>query len=331
MTIRRSFSFRFPLIVLFALAVAVASCSEKGKTAAAKLKPGDPGVIAHLGDRYVIDQARFDAIQKELPAEAKASYSKRGSDAFLNDYLDRQLLVLEAEDRGLENDPAVAAKLEMSRGTILVQAVVEKFPEETIPEAEAKAYFLAHPAEFQHPETLTIRQIAVTPRKEEEVMNTDKDDAVDEATAKKKIEILAKRVKAGEDFVTLARRFGEDQSAQNGGLLRPFTLDTMPKAFADAVRDLRAGDTTGVVKSQFGYHVIRLEDRRGSAMPKFEDIKAVVVRTILERDPERQKKMFETRLAALKAKYPVSTTKPQPAGGSATASSASAAGTAQGK
>ena len=54
-----------------------------------KLKPSDPGVIANLGDRYVIDKPRFEAIQKELPAETKASYARRGGDAFLNDYLDR--------------------------------------------------------------------------------------------------------------------------------------------------------------------------------------------------------------------------------------------------
>ncbi len=79
---------------------------------------------------------------------------------------------------------------------------------------------------------------------------------------KKQAEDVLARVKKGEDFTTLAKEFSEDGSAQEGGDLGWFTRERMVKEFSDAAFALKPGETSGLVKSQFGWHIIKLEERR---------------------------------------------------------------------
>ena len=75
--------------------------------------------------------------------------------------------------------------------------------------------------------------------------------------AKKRIDDIIARLKKGEDFAKLAADFGEDGTKTRGGDLGLFEREGMVKPFADAAFALKPGETSGVVETQFGYHVIK--------------------------------------------------------------------------
>jgi len=94
-----------------------------------------------------------------------------------------------------------------------------------------------------------------------------------------KTEEEAKAIKAeldkGGDFAAIAKEKSEDKgTAANGGSLGWFSLGMMVKPFEDAVVGLEKGKTSDPVKSDFGWHIIRLDDVRDAAVPKLEDVKA---------------------------------------------------------
>lgn len=92
-----------------------------------------------------------------------------------------------------------------------------------------------------------------------------------DAQAKRRAEEVLKKAKAGEDFAGLARQYSEDPLTKNkGGLLPPFGRGVMVQEFEDAAFALKPGQISGVVKTQFGYHIIKLEEIRPSLPPDFD-------------------------------------------------------------
>ena len=81
------------------------------------------------------------------------------------------------------------------------------------------------------------------------------------------------RVKGGEDFAKVAKELSKDPGSSEGGDLGFFTKDRMVKEFADAAFAMKPGDISVPVKSQFGWHVIRLEERRTKPIPSFDQVK----------------------------------------------------------
>jgi len=94
---------------------------------------------------------------------------------------------------------------------------------------------------------------------------------------KETAESIIRELQAGGDFAKLAASESKDASGKNGGDLGWFSLQTMVKPFADAVAALEKGKTTEQpVQTEFGWHVIQLEDVRSGEAPKFEDVKPQV-------------------------------------------------------
>ena len=96
--------------------------------------------------------------------------------------------------------------------------------------------------------------------------------------AKKKIEAIIAKLKGGADFAKLAKENTEDPSGKaNGGDLGYFTEKQMVPEFAKVAFSLKKGEISGPVHTQFGWHVIKVEDKRLKPPPKFEDVKDQLV------------------------------------------------------
>ncbi|MBJ6799183.1 peptidylprolyl isomerase [Geomonas propionica] len=91
--------------------------------------------------------------------------------------------------------------------------------------------------------------------------------------AKEKAEALLKRVKAGEDFAAVAKAESSCPSASQGGDLGAFGRGEMVPAFEKAAFSMKTGDVSGVVESEFGYHIIKVTDRQEAGAEKFENVK----------------------------------------------------------
>jgi peptidyl-prolyl cis-trans isomerase D len=120
-----------------------------------------------------------------------------------------------------------------------------------VPRAEVERFYNAHLGTYTTPEQVRASHILL------------KTDGKNDADVKAKAESVLKEVKAGGDFAALAKKYSEDDSnAQQGGDLDYFSRGRMVPEFDAAAFNLKSGEVSGLVKTQFGYHIIKVTDRK---------------------------------------------------------------------
>lgn len=124
-------------------------------------------------------------------------------------------------------------------------------------QAEIDAYVKAHPEEQVH-----ARHILIATKSAETPTEPGGSGGLDKPAARAKAEEVLKRVKAGENFENLAKEYSDDGSKQNGGDLGWFGKGRMVPEFENAAFALQPGQTSEIVESQFGFHIIKAEGRR---------------------------------------------------------------------
>jgi peptidyl-prolyl cis-trans isomerase SurA len=135
----------------------------------------------------------------------------------------------------------------------------------TVTEREIAEYFERNKATFNVPETqYHLAQIAVTPAAEAEVRNTKNDDAQNPQAAERKITALYARLRAGEDFATVAQEYSEDARTASGGgdmgFIPASGLAANPQ-LKQVVIALKVGEMTGILRASDGYHILKLVGR----------------------------------------------------------------------
>ncbi|WP_319541615.1 SurA N-terminal domain-containing protein [uncultured Pseudodesulfovibrio sp.] len=138
---------------------------------------------------------------------------------------------------------------------------LSKFQDVT--DEEIKAYYDANSAELQQPEQVRARHILVM------VKDTDSD--ADKEKAKSKIEDVLTKAKSGDDFAALAQKYSEGPSGPNGGELGWFGRGAMVPEFEKAAFDTATGEISGLVKTQFGWHIIKVEERKDASTRTLEE------------------------------------------------------------
>src|SRR4029078_4377414 len=130
-----------------------------------------------------------------------------------------------------------------------------------VPPGDIEKFYRDNQQEFTTPEQVRASHILI---------KSDKDDAA----AKAKAEALLKQVKSGADFAALAKKNSEDEgSAKNGGDLDYFGRGRMVKEFEDAAFSLQPGQMSDVVKSPFGYHIIKVVDHKPAITKSIADVR----------------------------------------------------------
>jgi parvulin-like peptidyl-prolyl isomerase len=142
----------------------------------------------------------------------------------------------------------------------LLQGVAEKGPK--VSEEDLRK---AYAEETAGDKTASVRHILLLTQGKTEA---------EKAEALKKIEGILARAKAGEDFAELAKQYSEDTgSKDNGGLYEDFGRGQMVKPFEDAAFSVPVGEISGVVETNFGYHILKVVDRKKETRP-FEEVRA---------------------------------------------------------
>jgi peptidyl-prolyl cis-trans isomerase C len=149
------------------------------------------------------------------------------------------------------------------------QAVRELIEADIIPkvkvtESEAKDFYTKNSNLFQRPEEVHAQHILLK-------LEPDADDR-QKADARKKIAELKKRIDSGEDFGALAKASSDCPSAQNNGDLGFFPRGRMVPAFENAAFELKTGHVSDIVETRFGFHLIKVLERRSSEILKFEEV-----------------------------------------------------------
>jgi len=156
--------------------------------------------------------------------------------------------------------------IEMIREMDLVRSLIEQkiSPSIQVSDEEVASFYAEHPEMFKTDAQVHARHIIFAAGEDA--------DAGTVATAGAKAEKARERALAGEDFAELAREVSEGPSAPTGGDLGFFTHEQMVPAFADAAFALEPGQISGVVRSPFGFHVIRVEEKRPAGTPPLDEV-----------------------------------------------------------
>ena len=213
--------------------------------------------IAKIGNKSLTDQDVKELLGN-LPEAQKQQLNSEGEAKarVVDNMVVEELFVLEAEKTGITKDKDFVKALERARRQLLAQRFLQKSIEPKVTEANMQKFFTANKLRYSQDEVRAYHVLVKT-----------------EAEANEVYEKASK----GEDFEVLAKKYSKDPSAaQNMGDLGYFTRSRMVPAFADAAFKLEKNAISKPVKTPFGWHVIKVVDKRAGKAVNFADVKEQV-------------------------------------------------------
>lgn len=210
-----------------------------------------------------IPSSRADVMIKQLAAQGQPDSPQLRS-MVRDELINREILMQEADKRGITSSPEVQNQVEIARQSIAIRALVQDYIKKNpVSDADIQAEYDKFKAQAGDKE-YHARHILV--------------EKEDQAKA-----IIAK-LKAGAKFEDLAKQSKDPGSAANGGDLDWASPASFVKPFADALVALKKGQFTQTpVKTQYGYHVIKLEDVRPAKLPTLAEVKPQIEQALQQK------------------------------------------------
>lgn len=185
-----------------------------------------------------------------------------------------KVIVERARKEGIERDDATRLTLLLDRAQVLADAYLidlQKNADEFVSDIDIEQYFNAHRSDFDEVRVRHILISTLPPGDEDDSADvkhkksSEKAKPPDEDEPRKKAQKLLNRARKGEDFAKLARQNSEDPtSKEKGGALGFFGRGRMEIAFEKAAFELKPGEISDLVETPYGFHIIRLEERRSA-------------------------------------------------------------------
>ena len=241
-------------------------------------------ILATVGGMQITED-EVNEFLMGLGQRGQAYNNPEGRKAVLNQLISNKLLLLDAKRNLLEAEPAFKAQLAKIKDNMLASYAGEKaISSVTVSDKEAEEYYEAHKEQFVSDESVNASHILVD----------------SEERAK---EILAK-IKNGEiSFEDAAKAESSCPSGQNGGSLGDFGKGQMVPEFDTAVFSMEVGAITDEpVKTQFGYHLIKLNSKKAAEAMPYAQIAGEIKEALLS---EKRRAAYESRINQLKILYPV--------------------------
>jgi peptidyl-prolyl cis-trans isomerase C len=287
----------FALVMLYAGFATTGFCAPGKKTAAAKELNKGKDVLVKIGNR-TITRAQFESRLAELPPEYQDQFKdERQRREFLDLYVQAQLLAMEARADKIDRERAIADRIEETTNGILAQEYVSRrlAKAEKATEAELQKYYNEHKGEFLAPATVKAQHI---------LAKVDQNAAPEEeAAALVKIQKIRKELDQGADFAKLAEKYSDDPGSKGrGGDLGFFPKESMVPEFANEAFRLQPGETSQPIRSVFGFHIVRTNEKKPEFVKEFNDVKFNIQGTM---DYQKRKEALELDVERLKKKYKV--------------------------
>ena len=241
-------------------------------------------VLATVGG-MPITEAEVDEFLASLGPRGQAYNNPEGRGIILEQLIGNKLLLLDAKRNLIEAEPAFKEQLAKLKDNLLASYAAEKvISTVSVSDKEARDYYEENKERFNQGETVNASHILVD-------------------TEEKALELLAK-IKSGEvSFEDCAKENSSCPSGQQGGSLGDFGRGQMVPEFDTAVFSMEEGEITETpVKTQFGYHLIKLNKKNPATTPVFEEIASEIKQGLLG---EKRQKAYESKINQLKILYPV--------------------------
>ena len=241
-------------------AAAIGICFSAGVLAAG------PVVLVEVGQVKITDQDVIASIPAGTPDDQRKKMLENAQAVTQSakNLAARRIMAMEIQKSGLAADPIMKARVKLAEERVLSDARVLQFEAANAPDAKAlddyaRSEYRANPKAFEVPAEAHVRHILIEG---------------DTPESKAKAEKLLAQLKGGADFAKLAEANSDDKgSAAQGGDLGFAPTNRYVPEFTKAIDDLKAnGQISGVVKTQFGWHILRLEDRRPARTLPYEDV-----------------------------------------------------------
>ena len=239
-------------------------------------------ILAKVGDKEISNIDIDNAIQGLDPYQAQQFQTEEGRKYVLEDLVNQELLYMYAKDNKIDEDEAFKKEMAEIEKNVLKQYVINQILTSVkLTDEEKQAFYEANKTNFSNPETANAKHILV--------------DSEEKAN-----EILA-QIKAGDvTFEDAARANSTCPSKDAGGDLGTFTRGQMVPEFEEAVFNMKNGEVSGPVKTQFGYHLIKLENLQAGGESEYEEVRNEIERSLMY---QKQSEAYNKELNNLKSKY----------------------------
>jgi peptidyl-prolyl cis-trans isomerase C len=246
---------------------------------------GEGKTLAEVNGTVITTQDFKNEVDKLPPYLKPMVQSAEGKKELLDSMVVREIILEQAKKDGVDKSKEVADRLEDLRKRLIVETYLKKKVEQEaqISDAELKKFYDENKEKFKSGEQVKASHILVKTEKEAQ-------------------DILA-QLKNGASFEDLAKKHSADSSAAKGGDLGWFSRGAMVPEFDKAVFNLKEGETSGIVKTQFGYHIIKLTGKRPAGIRSFDEVKEQIKTTLL---PNKQQEIFQKMKDDLKKSAKVS-------------------------
>ncbi len=263
----------FKAAVIVTCLFGLVACKSKSSTTGTAGSPKTQSQVLAEANGVSITADDFKKELETLPPYLKPmAQTPEGKKELLDTMVVRELILQKAAKDGIDKSQEVADKLAELKKRVVIEAYLRKQVEEkvNIPDAELKKFYDENKEKFRTGDQVRASHILVKTEKEAQ-------------------DILA-QLKAGAKFEDLAAKYSIDSSAAKGGDLGWFGKGVMLPEFEKAVFSLKEGQTSGIVKTKFGYHIIKLTGTRKAGIMPFDEVKDQIRAALL---PAKQQELFQ--------------------------------------
>jgi peptidyl-prolyl cis-trans isomerase C len=227
--------------------------------------PAGDTVIARVNG-VDIRQSDLALAEEDLGRDLPANDEQAKRDYLVNYLTDLMLIAKAAEARKIPDTPEFKQRMVFARNKALMEAVMSSETKAALTEPVLRKIYDDATKQMGGQQEVHARHILFR-------VNDPNDQAASSA-AEAKVKAVIERLKKGEDFVTIANALTEDPSGkQNGGDLGFFGRDQMVPEFSEVAFRLEKGQISEPVKTQFGWHVLKVEDKRTREAPPFAEVR----------------------------------------------------------
>lgn len=251
---------------------ALFGCQSGSSTSGSKSEAKKGQVLADVNGS-TITTGDFNNELKNLPEYLKAmADTPQGRKEMLDTMVIRELILQQAAKEGVDKGPEIEEKLRDLKKRLIVEAYLKKKVEtdSSVSDADLKKFYEQNIDKFKAGEQIKASHILVKSEKEAK-------------------DLLA-QVKGGASFEDLAKKHSVDASAGKGGDLGWFGKGSMVPAFEKTALGLKEGQVSDVVKTDFGYHIIKLTGKRPAGTRPFEEVKEQIKAALM---PSKQQEVFQ--------------------------------------
>lgn len=229
---------------------------------------GEDTLLAQIDGKAITVKEFMQRIRQLPPFLQVSMETDEGGRMALDWIIDWELVLADALKKGVDKEPNVEAEMAAAREQIIVSEYLNRQVRDKIvmPETALQEYYTKNREEFKLSEAIKVSHILV--RSEKEAQNT------------------LKNLKNGADFSKLARERSIDPSRRNGGQMGWFERSMMDPDFAKAAFALKKGEMSGIVHSQFGYHIIKVDDKRAPEYLEYDKVKGGIREKMVQKQAQ---------------------------------------------